>query len=449
MNSIKQALLTKNIVLLSKVLFNFIPTPTQEKIIKSIVFPTKNRIILNCMTRFGKTQCVSIAIGILILVRCKINILIIAPQESQAQILRGYLAEHILSCPTLVELLNWEDVKMSHIKKEVNKSKLTFKNGVEVKILSAEGSATRLMGLGGDIVIMDESCLIKDEVWQQRISRMLGDNVNSILIETGNPWDRANHFFEHWNNPEFERIHVNWKDALREGRITQEFLDSQKSELSPVQFKILYDAEFPTEATNGVFNYDDVKACINLFEKKDMVVTDTVMGVDVADMGEDKTVMWTAWYDGEKYKVFNCYKEAKSNTPGIVGKILSLKEQFSINKIFVDCIGVGVGIAPLVRNQVSKNITVLGCSFAEKAYNSKIYKNKKAEMFFRLAKLFQERKISIPKDKELISQLMKFKWEFTETGQVKISDDSDFHQDEACALVFTVWNSFSNNFVIG
>ena len=447
--TLEQAIKEKDIKLICRILFNFIPTKIQSSIIYSIVYPKKKRIIINSMTRFGKTECVSIAVSILLLIEKNKRFLIIAPQESQAQILRGYMAEHILSCSLLLEKLNWEDYKMAHIKKEVSKSRLTFKNGNEVKILSAAGDATRLMGEGGDYIILDESCLISDEVWQQRISRMLGDSPNSLLVETGNPWDRANHFFEHWNNPEFERIHIGWQDALNEGRITKEFLESQRQELSPVQFKILYDAEFPTEAINGVFNYEDIRACINLFEKKDLEVKDTILGCDVADQGDDKTIMWMAWTDGQKYKIFECYKEAKSNTPGIVGRILKFQEKYMINKIYIDCIGVGVGIPPLIRNQVSKNITVVGANFAEKAYNSKIYRNKKAEMFFRLAKLFQERKISIPEDKELISQLMKIKWEFTETGQVKICESDDFHDDEVMALVYTIWHSFSSNFSIG
>ena len=64
------------------------------------------------------------------------------------------------------------------------------------------------MGWGGDLVILDESCLITEEVYRSKISRMLGDNPDSMLVEIGNPWNRLNQMWKHWNDPIFTKFHI-------------------------------------------------------------------------------------------------------------------------------------------------------------------------------------------------------------------------------------------------
>ena len=241
MNELYEILRTKDVYVLAKALFNFELTKTQEEIVQTIAFSDHNRVVICCMTRYGKTRCTAIGILLYILLNKDKRILLLAPRFDQTSILRNYMAEGIMECPLLIDMLDLDyETKAEHLKKEISRKRITFKNGCELIVLSAEGTAERLMGFGADLLIIDESCLISYEVFRSKISRMLGDSPESILIEIGNPWSRDNQFYEHWIDSKFKKIHIGYEIALREGRVSPVFLEEQKQLLTSTEFQVLY-----------------------------------------------------------------------------------------------------------------------------------------------------------------------------------------------------------------
>ena len=189
----------------------------QQQIIGLVLDPLCKRLILSCMTRYGKTRFV--AIGLLTLIySTKVEfrpkpkrILIIAPTREQTRILRGYISELIANNPRLAELLDEPDRSSpERLRTEMSKQRLTFKNGWELITLTAfageneDDPAPNLMGHGGDIIVIDEACLIRQTVYTSRISRMLGDDAaNSKLIIIMNPWNKQNFAYTAWNDQAF------------------------------------------------------------------------------------------------------------------------------------------------------------------------------------------------------------------------------------------------------
>jgi phage terminase large subunit-like protein len=92
------------------------------------------------MTRYGKTRVVAIALLLYVLNSVNKKILIIAPTLDQTNIIRNYIAEMIADNTTLCNLVDHQThTGPEHLKSEMSKKRITFKNGCEIITLTAHG----------------------------------------------------------------------------------------------------------------------------------------------------------------------------------------------------------------------------------------------------------------------------------------------------------------------
>ena len=454
---IQTALKNKNVRVLSRYFFNFDPTRQQQELIRDVFFMRRKRITVSAMTRYGKTQSISIAIGLIILFYKKKKIALIGPQAEQAQILRNYMTELIFSSEDLMELAQIDVQGLDRMRKEASRKRQTFSNGCEYRVFSAEGEANRLMGFGADIVIKDEACLISREA-HAKIMRMLGDHPeDSILVELYNPWDRDNIAFEHSTDPAFKHYKVDWRIALEEGRTTQAFIDEQRKELTPLEFQVLYESDFPAESEDSIFNLiriEEAKKREFDFENELLEIEEILkvphkhtepevaranelikkfkrlISCDPADQGLDHTVIYSGIKRELKYQQLTTYNEPKSDPMEIVGRMIKIIEDnynpITKFEVFIDRIGIGTGplsrLKEVIKEKGWKNVKVIGCHFGEKPVNEDHYRNKKAENYFRLQALFNEGMIKILDKKEITNQLLQMKWKLTSSGKREVVD---------------------------
>ena len=291
----------------------------QLKIVGSVLDPQIKRLIVSAVTQYGKTRAVAIGVLLYILVNENKRILFIAPTIDQTNIIRNYVSEHIAASRQLASLVNRpRRSSPEDLKNEMSKKRLTLKNGCEIITLTAHGAGEepgkQLMGFGGDVIVVDEACLILDEVYRKRIKRMLGSNPNSKLIILVNPWHRRNFAFRAWRNPKFKRIHIDWRQAVSEGRVTEEFIEDMRQELSEYEFKVLYASEFAEDSEDSLIRWDWIQRA--LVKKVEFSgATQTVWGLDVAEQGKDLTVLTHAETDGVHYAVTDAatYPGARNN----------------------------------------------------------------------------------------------------------------------------------------
>lgn len=483
----RKMMIEEDVVAMARLAFNFYLTPKQADIVREIAFSKHKRLSVCAMTRYGKTQCVAIGIALLIFMKKNLKIAFIGPREEQAGLLRQYMAELILKFPELLKKAQINIVGEQRIMKEASKKRMTFSNGCEYRVFSAEGEADRLMGFGADIVVVDEACLIPQLAWP-KIMRMLGDNPeNAVLIELYNPWNRDNKAFEHSIDPKFKKIHVWWEDAVIEGRTTKNFVMEQAQfygGTNTLEFTVLYKSEFPKESEDSLFNLEHIekaektyhgyihelsllqeKVC-NAHQYKESIIRKAkeeikkyklIISCDPADKGLDETVILWGVQKENKYEVINYYSEAKSESMQIVGKIFNLCKEFigkkTVGEVHIDPVGIGVGalsrLKELIREHDYRNIKVRGCHFGEKAIKKDHYLNKKAENYFRLRNLFIDEMITIPKHDKLRKHLIAMKWELTSNSKKRIVDpghdktakktSSIKSPDWSDALVYFIW----------
>jgi hypothetical protein len=449
----------------------------QEVLIRKIAFQEHKRISICAMTRWGKSFCVSRAVALYLLMNSNKKITLLAPTIEQSMILRDYMAELVLKCRALREIAHLEVKGEERLKQQASRSRQTFDGNREYRVFTAHGEAEGLMGhglgSGGGILILDEACLI-DENARGKIGRMLGDNPGeSMIIELFNPWTRSNKAFEHWTDPEWFKFHVGWKEAIEDGRATLEFIEQQRKEITPLEFTVLYDSEFPVESEDSVFNLkfiedsqkkesfipkiEEAREIIRTFNRRPehevnvardkLKDFEAIIAADIADKGRDETVILFGYKKRDEYELVETYSESKSENTHVAGKIAQwIKEKIGREikgSVNLDCIGVGTGVVSMVKDFVRdneyKNVQVNACHFGKKPINEERFRNKKAENFFRLKNIFSEGNIKIPTNQKLVSQLLSIKWKFTSGTEKIVIEDPEKSPDWVSALTYFIW----------
>lgn len=435
----------EDVVFLTHYLWGIRLTRTQARIVRIIAFQKSRRVSISAMTRYGKSFCVAVGIALLILLSTVARkIALIAPTGDQAEILRNYLAELVLSSPILSNMAHLTVTGWDRMKKESSRRRLTFKNGCEYRVFSAQGEAMRLMGFGADIVIKDEAVLIEPEA-HTKIARMLGDSFDkSILIELYNPWHRNNIVYEHSIDLNWTRVRVDWRIALQEGRTSKEFIDERRRELTPIEFQVLYESDFPATATDALFDWAWIEKALH---RKENFEGEVVAGLDVAEQGLDWTVLTVGVFDKEvhKYRVIAIDAWHKMDLMPTVAKLIPLIEKYGIKRITVDANGVGSGVySRLLELRQEKKV---GCNVI--AYKGGLspsmtrdrerFMNQKAESYWHTRKLFEENKISIINNRDLLKQLNAMKWDQTTSAKIRIIDPDDKSPDYSDSLNLMCW----------
>jgi len=201
-----------------------------------------------CITRYGKSWTVSLALIVRMITHPYEKWTVVAPTTAQASIIFNDIIEHLSDSDFLREYLpdNFKD-KADRLSHEQSKKRITFNNHAEVRILSADadnkiGAGKALMGHGASNLIVDESDLINDEI-HAKIIRMIGDTPNPFLFEISNPFYK-NHFYNTYMDKTTNILVADRDIALEEGRLTVE-QDNIMSKLPT--YGVLYKCEFPDD----------------------------------------------------------------------------------------------------------------------------------------------------------------------------------------------------------
>ena len=107
------------------------------------------------------------------------------------------------------------------------------------------------------------------------------------------------------------------------------------------------------------------------------------------------------------------------------GEALTLVSEQDIPAVFVDEGGLGAGVVDRLREL---GAPVYGVQFGGKAPQSGRFVNMRAEIFWELRRLFNEGLVAIPRDEELISQLLGLRYDVTSAGQVKMESKSSLRR---------------------
>lgn len=429
------------------------PKPTQEDILRSVAFGDHPRVVISTYTRYGKTFWMARGAAMRILFDPRpLDFRLLGPTEDQTEILRGYVVDSILRCPLLREHLQFTATDADRLKVETSRRKLTFKDGKVLWVQTAGGDAFRLMGHGGDVLIVIESALITDDAWG-KVMRMLGnDGAGGWLIEEGNPWSRGNHFERHWNDPAYHRIHASWRTGLREGRHTQAWFDEQRRELSPVEWQVLYESQFPDQAESQLIAWQHIQHAATAPRFWNGAHPDTVRVayvIDVAEGGGDETVLSRFRVEGTGARArYQCdWQKARTYADTEQTADWAHAEMEPASVVFVDAIGVGKGVADKLRRRghgvrevkVSRkaHLTQRQQEAPDGRPEAKRFLNQKAEIFWTARQAFEDDRMRIPNEPRLHAQLSLYRFE---VGPIRVTEECNKSPDRGDSLCYVFAN---------
>lgn len=394
--------------------------------------PEYVRVAIKAITQYGKSDTVAIAAICLCCIPPspkREKILIVAPSGKQAHIIMNDVIDHLFDSKMITKMLDFPPGSLDRLKQERSKNRITFINGREIYTLTADADtitkeAKTLMGFGATTVIADESSLIPDVMFS-KILRMVGGVQNGKLVKLGNPFEK-NHFARAFTSKRYYAISIDWKQAVKEGRITEDFVEEAREEMPPLDFKIFYDCEFPEGgAEDALIPPEWIELAVAQYKNGGVGGEKKQSGIDVARFGRDASVYaHRVGGDLRPLKV-----ERKMDTMQVSGWAGGLIEQDEPEITNVDVIGIGAGVYDRLDEMGYAVAPInVGASPTDEEKKQKFY-NLRAEIFWHLREVFRPENgrssIAIPDDPELKQELGEIRYKYSSERKIKIEEKDD------------------------
>lgn len=413
-------------------------SPTQEELFLAIVLKKYKRVGVITPSQYGKSLTTALSV-LLRTITLPEKWVIIGGTKSKAEIIMGYIIDHIFDNPIFYSQL-LVDTSLERLKRERRKDHLTFRSGGEIMILSAEyrnrkriGEA--LIGHGAQNIVLDDSCLCDDDQYAF-IKRMLGGRKDTFMLELSNPL-RKNHFYKTiTSDRRYHKIWIDWRVAVEEGRFTQDFVDEMRE--LPF-FKQLYECRFPDDTEIDDKGYmklltdEEIEKAIAPVEFD--LENEKILGVDIARGGNYNVFCIR---QGNKAKIVS--KDRNPDLMVTTGKIIQIMREHNIKpcNVYIDDTGVGGGVVARLKEQ---HYSVNGVNFGSNA-KEQYAKNLRAELYWKLREWIKNNGC-IEQDERLIEQLKLIKYKTDSSGKIQIQPKEEMiiygydSPDEADALALT------------
>jgi len=225
----------------------FVLTNGQADIWNTIMLKRHRRNQVETTTQYGKSETISMAM-VLRSITYHEKWTVLAGDQTKSDIIMGKAVNHIFDHPSLVEQIEMAGMpKLEKLKHQKSQDRITWRDGGEIRSLTADARNRKrvkesLTGQGARNIIEDEASLIPDDL-QAMVMRMLGGHKDSFLLKIGNPFYR-NHFYRTSKSPHYHHIHIDYHQAVAEGRYDMSFIEEMRGE--PF-FDILYEVKFPPD----------------------------------------------------------------------------------------------------------------------------------------------------------------------------------------------------------
>ncbi len=276
--------------------------------------------------------------------------------------------------------------------------------------------------------IVDEASGVDPVVFEGLMSCLTSENARLLYI--GNPMEPSGTFYDSFNDPTFNKIHISAYDTpnLKAGRtvypslISQAWIDDLKHRLGPEyelapEYQIRVLGEFPTTSLNTVIPLAWVSLCVGLEVEEDNVCS---IGVDPARFGDDETVVAVA----KGQKVLPLYVTRHQDTVQVARFVRGLIEEYKPISVAVDATGgLGAGVVDNLRYWGYDKVVDMVVN--RKAARDDKFFNKRAELWWNLREQIRTKSISLPDDDILKTQLSSPQYKFDNKGRLQIEPKED------------------------
>ncbi len=325
--------------------------------------------------------------------------------------------------------------------------------------LSADG-ADQFQGFHSPhmLIVVDEAEGVGEEIYEAIESVMT--SADPLLLLIGNPTSSSGAFRRAFHEEQeiYRTITISALESpnVQAGRIvfpgltTAAWVEERKKiwKEKSHSYRARVLGEFPDQGEDALLAVSDLERAVRRIVDAESWTVDSqvVLGserqaagevtiaVDVARFGSDSSVILRRRGD--------CVEDIQSlqqqDTMQLTGRIAAAIREHNPARVLIDEIGVGAGVVDRLREL---GHPVQGVNVARRAREDNQFINLRAEGYWTLAGLFQEGRINIPDDSELISQLSALRYSYDSQGRIKIESKDELRRrklpspDKADALM--------------
>ena len=351
---------------------------------------------------------------------------ILAPNEKKADIIMAYIRDFSTQHPIISSQLelNKNDT-LDRLKRERSKKHITFKRGGGVQTLTLDArngkrSIEAAMGFGSKNVIEDEAGLIEDPL-HATVMRMMGgyNYADSFLLKIGNPFYN-NHFKRSSFNPNYNRIHLTYRDSLRDREagfhgFDPQFIEEMRDEAF---FDVFYECQFPPEDQIDADGFRQLLTSDEIAQggvDRSQVGPGAKLGCDIGGGGD-----LNVYTIRTPQIAFIAGHNRSGDTMTNVTEIERLVSEYGLNwtDVNIDDIGIGRGVTDRLKE---KGYEVNGVSVGTPATNPARFSNLKAELCWEMRMKVKSPGFTLEEHKGW-EQLTWIKYKVNSDKQIKIED---------------------------
>jgi len=390
------------------------------------VLSCKGNIVLRSGRQVGKSTVISIKASEYAINNPKHEIMVLAAVERQAYLLfekiLGYLTDNYKS-------------QICKGAKRPTKHVIHLKNGAIIRCLPTGLTGYGIRGFTIHLLIVDEAAFVQPEVFQAITPMMAVTGGKIILLST--PFGREGYFYDCFNDDSFSSFHISAEDCPRHSK---EFLEREKKRMTKAQYAQEYLGEFVDELRQW-FPTELIKKCM-IIERNSAMHNrryDPFLGVDIAAMGEDETVLVSVdRIERERIKMFDMLITTKTRLTNTIEAIKNADKLHHYKRIYIDDGGIGSGVYDVLLDTPSTGRRVEAINNSRRSLDKKQSQTKrlmKEDLYNNLLRMMEQGKVELFDEPEIMLSLKSVQYEYVD-GRLKIFGN---YTHIAEALVRAAW----------
>lgn len=322
-----------------------------------------------------------------------------------------------------------------YYKKNDIKRQIIFKNGAEIRLFSAEQGVEALQGYTCELLVIDECAYMSEDIIDAVMPYVNVSKGPIIMFST--PRTKSGQFYNYYSmglSSDHNNIYsYDWVNYDVSELLSPTKLELYRKTVDPLKFKTYYLGQFLDNESDF---FGDFSQCVK--DKPHTCNESVVFGIDWAGAtGGDYTAISIIGMSGQLYdiKYFND-KDPKQT----IAEILRLVAQYKPKKVTVETNSIGNIYFGLLRDELKmRNVPLVGF------YTDN---NSKDKIISKLQIAFQNNKIMIYTDYELMDELQYYELTYSKTGKRVFNARNGHHDDILMSLAIAYNSLTSGNYAV-
>jgi phage FluMu gp28-like protein len=320
--------------------------------------------------------------------------------------------------------------------KSCTRTTIEFDHDSRIIALPCGPTGYSLRGYTSDMVILDEANFAPGEVVDGVIRPMLVARPHSRFIMLSTPWTK-NHPFYHAISKKEQGFRVyNWATRLNP-LVSEEKLRAERDAVDELTFLREYEAQF-TEEVGSYFRRHIIIQCVDgeyelMGDQEALNGTfegDFHLGVDFGKRADHTAFAILQKEDCENLRlVYLRQLPLGTEYASVLGWMRRLNDRFQFRSCTLDQTGVGEAPAEEVR------------SFLPRAEGLILTARMKVDLLSNLLLLMEHKRLILPFDQALISEINAQQFNISRTGELLFSHPAKSHDDALWALALAAWRA--------